>query len=148
MRTTPLPASETSETSESDRLRGVAAVLSVPLGVFGAHRFYVGKTGTGLLQLGTLGGLGLWWLYDVILIFAGEFRDIEGRRLSRWSREDAPGGGNLGDRQQQSLRMSEEMETMQSELRELEERVDFVERLLAKTRDVEQLRAGKEREKS
>ena len=148
MRTTPLPASETSETSESDRLRGVAAVLSIPLGVFGAHRFYVGKTGTGLLQLGTLGGLGLWWLYDVILIFAGEFRDIEGRRLSRWSREDAPAGGNLGDRRQQSLRMSEEMETMQSELRELEERVDFVERLLAKTRDVEQLRAGKEREKS
>ncbi|MBI4503291.1 MAG: TM2 domain-containing protein [Gemmatimonadetes bacterium] len=135
--------SEISATEESDRLRSVAVALSLPLGVFGAHRFYVGKTGTGLLQLGTLGGLGLWWLYDLILIMSGEFRDAEGRRVSRWSRDDIAGGGTRADRQQLSLRMTEEMETMQNELRELEERVDFVERLLAKTRDVEQLKGGK-----
>ncbi|HLB38655.1 MAG TPA: NINE protein, partial [Gemmatimonadales bacterium] len=59
----------------SDRTRGVALPMAVLLGVFGGHRFYVGKIGTGLLMLGTLGGFGLWWLYDVILVAAGEFRD-------------------------------------------------------------------------
>lgn len=67
----------------SDRIRGVALPVAVLLGVFGAHRFYVGKTGTGLLMLGTLGGMGLWWLYDLILIVAGEFRDAEARRVVR-----------------------------------------------------------------
>src|SRR5258708_21346411 len=67
---------------ESERLRGVALGLCIPLGVFGAHRFYVGKVGTGVLQLCTLGGRGLWWLYDAILIASGEFRDIEHRRLA------------------------------------------------------------------
>jgi TM2 domain-containing membrane protein YozV len=36
--------------------------------VFGAHRFYVGKTGTGLAMLCTLGGAGLWYLYDLIVV--------------------------------------------------------------------------------
>ncbi|MEP7324623.1 MAG: TM2 domain-containing protein, partial [Gemmatimonadota bacterium] len=49
----------------SDKSRGVALALAIVLGVFGAHRFYAGKVGTGLLQLGTLGGLGIWYLYDV-----------------------------------------------------------------------------------
>ena len=68
----------------SDKSRGVALALCIPLGVFGAHRYYVGKIGTGLLQLVTLGGLGLWWLYDLITIAAGEFRDEEGRKVRLW----------------------------------------------------------------
>ena len=59
-----------------------AALLCVMLGVFGAHRFYVGKTGTGLAQLFTLGGLGLWMLYDLILIITGQFRDEDGQRVT------------------------------------------------------------------
>ena len=59
-----------------------AALLCILLGVFGAHRFYVGKTGTGLLQLVTLGGLGLWMLYDLVLIITTQFRDAEGQRLT------------------------------------------------------------------
>ncbi len=48
------------------------------LGVLGIHRFYVGKTGTGILQLITLGGLGIWTMVDFILIIVGKFTDRTG----------------------------------------------------------------------
>jgi TM2 domain-containing membrane protein YozV len=62
-----------------------AGLLCVFLGVFGAHRFYVGKTGTALLQLVTLGGLGIWMLYDLIMLVTGEFTDGEGNRITEWT---------------------------------------------------------------
>ena len=62
-----------------------AGLLCFFLGVFGAHRFYVGKIGTGLLQLFTLGGLGIWWLVDMILLVSGEFRDKDGNRITEWT---------------------------------------------------------------
>lgn len=49
------------------------------LGAFGVHRFYVGKIGTGILMLLTLGGLGIWALVDFIIIAVGSFKDKEGR---------------------------------------------------------------------
>ena len=61
-----------------------ALLLCSFLGVFGAHRFYVGKIGTGILMLLTLGGLGIWSLIDFILICVGSFRDKEGLRVFRW----------------------------------------------------------------
>ena len=42
----------------------VAWILLTFLGVFGIHRFYMGKWGTGLLYLFTLGLFGLGYLYD------------------------------------------------------------------------------------
>jgi len=48
-------------------------------GVFGVHRFYVGKVGTGILQLLTLGGLGIWALVDFIMIVVGSFTDKQGK---------------------------------------------------------------------
>ncbi len=47
-------------------------------GVLGIHRFYVGKIGTGILMLLTLGGFGIWLLIDMIVIACGGFRDKQG----------------------------------------------------------------------
>lgn len=68
----------------SPKSRLVALILCLLLGVFGVHRFYVGKVGTGVLQLLTLGGFGIWVIIDLILIVTGTFRDIDGRALLRW----------------------------------------------------------------
>jgi TM2 domain-containing membrane protein YozV len=46
----------------------VCLVMSLLFGVFGVDRFIMGKVVTGLLKLFTLGGFGLWWLVDLILI--------------------------------------------------------------------------------
>lgn len=51
------------------------------LGFLGVDRFYLGKVGTGILKLLTFGGLGVWWLIDLILTLAGVQRDKEGRLL-------------------------------------------------------------------
>jgi TM2 domain-containing membrane protein YozV len=69
----------------SDRSRLVALLFCILLGVFGVHRFYVGKIGTGILMLLTLGGLGIWTLIDLILIAVGSFRDKQNRRVFRWT---------------------------------------------------------------
>jgi TM2 domain-containing membrane protein YozV len=55
------------------------------LGWFGVHRFYTGKTLTGILMLLTLGGLGLWVYIDMGLILTGKFTDKEGKPIKEWS---------------------------------------------------------------
>ena len=53
-------------------------LLSIFLGEFGIDRFYLGKVGTGILKLITLGGFGIWWLIDIILTIAGAATDKQG----------------------------------------------------------------------
>lgn len=65
----------------SDKEKMIAALLCWFLGIFGVHRFYVGKVGTGLVQLFTLGGLGIWAFIDFIMIVMGKFEDKSGRVL-------------------------------------------------------------------
>lgn len=62
-----------------------AFLLCFFLGAFGAHRFYVGKIGTDIVQLLTLGGLGIWALIDLIMIIIGSFTDKEGNKLTQWT---------------------------------------------------------------
>lgn len=62
-----------------------AAILCFFLGFLGVHRFYVGKIGTGILQLLTFGGFGIWALVDFIMIVIGSFTDKTGARLTLWT---------------------------------------------------------------
>jgi len=68
----------------SPKSRLVALLLCLFLGGLGIHRFYVGKTGTGILWLLTLGLLGVGALIDLILIAAGGFRDNDGLPILEW----------------------------------------------------------------
>ncbi|HEV2329153.1 MAG TPA: protein kinase [Verrucomicrobiae bacterium] len=68
----------------SDKILLPTFLLAFFFGVFGAHRFYVGKIGTGVLQLFTLGGFGIWTTIDWILILCKVFTDGNGRRITNW----------------------------------------------------------------
>ncbi|MDA8346921.1 MAG: TM2 domain-containing protein [Thermaerobacter sp.] len=59
----------------------VALLLACFLGHLGVDRFYLGKIGTGILKLITIGGFGIWWLVDIILIATDSTTDANGRRL-------------------------------------------------------------------
>ena len=61
----------------------VTLLLCLFVGFLGIHRFYVGKSGTGFLQIITLGGLGIWVLIDLIMIVMGKFTNKEGNFISR-----------------------------------------------------------------
>lgn len=69
----------------SRKSRGIAALLCYLVGGFGVHRFYVGRTTSGIMMI--LFGwatLGIWWLVDFIMILCGEFKDIDGKPLKIW----------------------------------------------------------------
>ncbi|GAA3562862.1 hypothetical protein GCM10022419_049400 [Nonomuraea rosea] len=61
----------------------VAVLLCFFLGVLGIHRFYVGKIGTGILMIVTIGGFGIWVLIDFIMILVGKFTDKQGQPLAK-----------------------------------------------------------------
>ena len=65
----------------SDKKILPAFLLCFFLGWLGVHRFYVGKIGTGILKLITLGGFGIWVLVDLILVLVGAQKDKWGRPL-------------------------------------------------------------------
>jgi TM2 domain-containing membrane protein YozV len=68
----------------SDKSRLAALLLCFFVGIFGVHRFYVGKIWTGLLHLFTLGVFGIWTFIDFILIAVGVFTDKQGRKVVVW----------------------------------------------------------------
>ena len=51
----------------------------------GVHRFFVGKIGTAILFILTFGGLGIWWIIDLILIVTGNFKDKQGQKITQWT---------------------------------------------------------------
>lgn len=69
----------------SDKRILPALLLCFFVGFLGVHRFYVGKVGTGILQLFTLGGFGIWAFIDFIMIVVGAFTDRDGRKLILWT---------------------------------------------------------------
>ncbi len=75
------PLSDSYDLEVSDKSRVLAAILAFFFGVFGAHRFYVGKIGTAVAQLLTIGGLGIWSFIDFLIIAFGEFTDADGFKI-------------------------------------------------------------------
>lgn len=67
--------------NSSQKNKWFALVLCMLFGVFGIHRFYVGKFGTGLIYLLTGGLTGLGTIIDFFLILFGRFTDKNGDPL-------------------------------------------------------------------
>ncbi|MGE3242816.1 MAG: NINE protein [Pirellulales bacterium] len=74
----------------SDKNRLLALLLALLFGVFGAHRFYVGKIPSALafilLDLTFIGFAvtGIWSMIDALFFAAGEFTDDNGDKLVNW----------------------------------------------------------------
>jgi len=84
------PSRAVATETRSPHNRAVVMVLAVVFGGWGLHRFYTGRFWTGLLWFLT-GGLFLFgWLYDVIVLATGRFRDSEGRVLGPPRYENRP----------------------------------------------------------
>src|SRR2546429_8247961 len=79
----------------SERSRAVALILQILGGPLGLHRFYVGRWQTGILMAITLGGMGLWWVYDLVILLAGGFPAPAARPAGEWggAGPSALGGG-------------------------------------------------------
>ncbi len=117
----------------SERSRGVALALALVGGVFGLHRFYVGRTQSAVWMCLTLGGGGILYLYDLVVVAAGDFTDGEGRRVARWEVAEAAAAPTVVDRRVSDL--EDRLLSLETQVGELAERLDFSERLLAQARE-------------
>ncbi len=78
----PAPGYPVAGGEESDKSFIATWLLAYFLGIFGVDRFYLGKVGTGIAKLLTLGGCGIWALVDLVLVLAGVQKDKYGRKLA------------------------------------------------------------------
>jgi len=69
----------------SPKSRLITTLLAWFLGMLGVHRFYLGKIGTGIAMIFTLGGLGIWYLVDFIMAVTGTMTDTEGKLIKNWN---------------------------------------------------------------
>jgi TM2 domain-containing membrane protein YozV len=67
----------------SDKEWVTTLLLSFLVGWLGIDRFYLGHTVLGVLKLVTLGGLGIWYIIDLILIVTNNIKDSQGLPLRR-----------------------------------------------------------------
>ena len=76
------------ELEKSTKSRLITSVLAICLGTFGAHRFYTGKTKTGLLYLFTIGLFGIGYIIDVVYTLCGIFTDSDNKLVYFWTTEE------------------------------------------------------------
>ena len=68
----------------SPKSRLATSLFAFFLGELGIHRFYLGKIGTAILMIITVGGLGIWVLIDFVMAIAGIMKDKEGKVIKNW----------------------------------------------------------------
>ncbi len=61
----------------------ITLVLCLLGGGIGAHRYYVGKVGTGILYTLTVGLFGIGYLVDLVKIITGKFTDKDGKYVQK-----------------------------------------------------------------
>ena len=66
------------KTQISNKNKSTAFWLCLFFGLFGAHRFYVGKVGTGVFYFFTFGGFYIGWIVDLVMILCNRFKDKNG----------------------------------------------------------------------
>ena len=66
-----------------DKSHTAAILLALFVGGLGIHRFYLGYTWQGVVQLLTLGGFGIWALIDLIRIITGDLQPKNGSYASK-----------------------------------------------------------------
>jgi TM2 domain-containing membrane protein YozV len=81
-----LPQAEEKDISPKSRLAVTLLCVLPPLilPIHGLHRFYLGKIGTGILMLFTLGGLYIWTIIDFVFAVTGSMKDKEGKLIKDW----------------------------------------------------------------
>jgi hypothetical protein len=67
-----------SSLASSGKSQVTALILAILIGGLGIHRFYLGYTWQGVVQLLTFGGLGIWALIDLIRIITGDLQPKNG----------------------------------------------------------------------
>jgi TM2 domain-containing membrane protein YozV len=74
---------ESKDKNYSEKSWGATLVFCILLGFIGFHRFYVGKAGTAILMLLTLGGFGIWIIVDLVSIIINSFTDEDDKIIKR-----------------------------------------------------------------
>jgi len=64
--------------SAAGKSQVTALILAILIGGLGIHRFYLGYTWQGIVQLLTAGGCGIWALIDIIRIITGDLQPKTG----------------------------------------------------------------------
>ncbi len=75
---------EATETQVSSKSRSIALALCMFFGWAGAHRFYAQQTKMGLIMLFTMGGFGMVWFYDFVMLLLGKFKDNDNSVIAEW----------------------------------------------------------------
>ena len=70
--------SQAMEQKTSDKDWIITLVLAIVVGTIGIDRFYTGSILLGVFKLLTVGGLGIWWIIDLILLVTGNYKDGDG----------------------------------------------------------------------
>src|SRR5437870_2772600 len=77
-------------------------------------------------------GLGIWYLYDVVVIAAGDCQDGSGRRVVRW---EVAGAAGTTPSERRVADVEDRLMSLEAQVGELAERLDFAERLLAQAKE-------------